>query len=323
MNRREFIAGTGSAAAWPIIGRAQPASIPLVGVLSGTSLSSPFAAFGKGLSEAGYVEGHNVSVVYRWAEGQYERLPNLASELLQQHVAVIVATGGVQSALAAKAATGDILIVFAHGSDPVRFGLVDGLNRPGGNITGVSFFTSSLEGKRLALLHELLPSASTIIFLLNPTTPNAEAQLKDVQEAAGTLHLSVDVLKASSAADLERAFGTIAEHRPGGLLVGSDPFFFSSRRKIVEFAASTAAPAIYEWREFAELGGLASYGTNLGDAYRLAGTYAGKILKGERPADLPVVRSTTFEFVLNFKTAKTLGIDAPVNLVARADEVIE
>ena len=323
MRRREFLAGLGGAMSWPFIGRAQTPSVPVVGVLSGTSLSPPFAAFRKGLSEASYVEDQNVSVLYRWAEGQYERLPNLASELVQQRVAVMVATGGVQSALAAKAATRDIPIVFANGSDPVRFGLVDSLNRPGGNITGVSFFTSSLEGKRLGLLHELLPSASAITFLVNPTTPNAEAQLNDVQEAARTLHLNLNVLKASSEADLDRAFAAIRERMPGGLLVGSDPFFFSSRRKIVEFAARTSVPAIYEWREFADLGGLASYGTNLGDAYRLAGLYAGKVLKGERPTDLPVLRSTTFEFVLNFKTATALGIDVPVNLAARADEVIE
>jgi putative tryptophan/tyrosine transport system substrate-binding protein len=324
MKRRAFIAALGGAATWPLVARGQQSgALPLVGVLSGTTVSPPFAAFGKGLQEVGYVEDQNVSTVHRWAEGRYDHLPMLASDLVQQHVAVIVATGGVQSALAAKAATDSIPIVFANGSDPQRFGLVNSLSHPGGNITGVSFFTSSLEGKRLGLLHELVPSASKITFLVNPTTPNGETQLKDVQEAASTLHLNLNVLTASSEQDLERAFATLGELKPGGLLVGSDPFFFGSRRKIVEFAAHASVPAIYEWREFAEEGGLASYGTNLGDAYRLAGVYAGKILKGERPAELPVLRSTTFEFVLNFKTAKALGIDLPVNLAARADEVIE
>lgn len=323
VTRREFVASLGGAAAWPMTARAQAAVLPLVGVLSGTTVSPPFADFGKGLQEIGYVEDQNVSTIHRWADGRYDDLPILASDLVQRHVAVIVATGGVQSALAAKAATESIPIVFANGSDPVKFGLVDSLSHPGGNITGVSFFTSSLEGKRMGLLHELVPSASEITFLVNPTTPNADAQLKDVYEAASTLHLNIDVLRASSEEQLEQAFATLNEHKPGGLLVGSDPFFFSARRKIVEFVSHSSVPAIYEWREFVEVGGLASYGTNLGDAYRLAGLYAGKILKGERPAELPVVRSTTFEFVLNFKTAKALGIDVPVNLAARADEVIE
>jgi putative tryptophan/tyrosine transport system substrate-binding protein len=323
MRRRTFIAALGGAAAWPLVARAQPTPIPLLGVLSGTAMSPPFAAFPKGLAESGYVENQNVGLIYRWAEGRYDRLPTFATELVQQHVSVIVATGGVQSALAAKAATASIPIVFANGSDPVRFGLVDSLNRPGRNLTGISFFTSSLEGKRLGLLHELVPSASEITFLVNPTTPNADAQLEDVQEAARALGLHLDILRASNEGDVKRAFAALREQKPGGVLVGSDPFFFSSRREIVDFAAQALVPAIYEWREFAEEGGLASYGTNLGDAYRLAGMYAGKILKGERPTDLPVLRSTTFELLINLKTAKALSLEIPPTLLARADEVIE
>ncbi|PWT81173.1 MAG: ABC transporter substrate-binding protein [Acidobacteria bacterium] len=322
MKRRAFMAALGGAAAWPLVARAQT-SMPVIGVISGGTVSPPFSAFWQGLSEVGFVEKQNISIIHRWAEGRYQELPALAADLVKQQVAVIVAVGSIQSALAAKAVTSSIPIVFANGSDPLAFGLVASLNRPGGNITGISFFTATLEGKRLGLLHELVPGAAALAFQINPANPNAAAQLKDVQQAAQTLGRRVDIFEASNERDFEPTFAKMANQRVGGVLVGSDPYVFGLRRQVVALAARFGLPAIYEWREFVEAGGLASYGTKLADAYRLTGGYAGKILKGEKPADLPVVQSTKFEFLINLRAAKALGLDVPPSLSARADEVIE
>ncbi len=323
MKRRRFIAIIGSAAAWSLTARSQNA-MPVIGLLSsGAQFSSPLIAFLEGLNETGYIDGQNVLLEARFADGHYDRLPALAAELVRRRVAVLVATGGVQAALAAKAATHAIPIVFANGSDPVKFGLVASLNRPGGNITGVSFFTADLETKRFGLLHELMPAAGKIAFLVNPTNPNAEGQLKDIQDAARALGLQIHILKASSEPDFEVAFEILVQSHAAALQVGSDPFFFNSRQILVALAARHAVPAIYEWREFAQVGGLVSYGTSLTDASRQAGIYAGRVLKGAQPAELPVLQPTKFELVINLKTAKTLGLDIPPTLLARADEVIE
>jgi putative ABC transport system substrate-binding protein len=297
----------------------------LVGFInSGTAATSPTAAgFRQGLGETGYVEGRNVMVEYRFAEGHYDRLPGLVAELASRKVAVLVATGGVHTALAAKPASAAIPVVFANGSDPMRFGLVETLNRPGGNVTGVSFFSASLETKRLGLLSQLIPAARSFGVLINPTNANADTQLKDVEEGGQALGRPITIVKATDESEIEAAFGALAQRKPGALLVAADPFFFGRREKIVALAAHYKLPAIYEWREYAEAGGLASYGTNLTDAYRFAGIYAGRILKGEKPADLPVIRSSKFEFIINLKTARALGIDVPLGLSAGADEVIE
>jgi putative ABC transport system substrate-binding protein len=326
MRRREFITLLGGAAVgWPLAARAlQP--MPVVGYFSAGSpeTSEHFvAAFRQGLKETGYAEGQNVSIEYRWAEGQYDRLPALAAELVRHQVALIIASGPPASTLAAKAATTTIPIVFSTGGDPTALGLVASLNRPGGNITGVSLFNVALVAKQLQLASELVPNAGVIAALVNPDNPNTETEVRELETAARALRLQVHVLRARAEKDFNSAFATIVERRAGAVIVSYDSFFLSRRDQLVTLAARHSLPAIYHWREFAESGGLISYGTNLVDAYRQMGIYTGRILKGTKPADLPILQPTKFELVINLKTPKALGLTVPPSLLARADEVIE
>jgi putative ABC transport system substrate-binding protein len=324
LRRREFVALLGGAMAWPLATRAQQPVAPVIGFLDGQSSDKHLMmAFRQALKDAGYVEGRNVAIEYRSANGHTDRLLTLAGDLVDRSVAVIVATGGTAAANAAYAATTRIPIVFASGVDPVSSGLVISLNRPGGNATGVYVFQQVLEGKRLGLLRELVPAAGLIAVLLNPTNANFQTQLGGVQEAARVAGKQLSILSASTERDIDTAFATAAESRAGAMLVGSDPFFDSRIDHIVALAARHAIPAIYEGRDFVMAGGLASYGTSLADAYREVGIYTGRILKGEKPTDLPVVQPTKFEFVINLKNAKALGLYVAPGLSARADEIIE
>jgi putative tryptophan/tyrosine transport system substrate-binding protein len=325
MRRRDFIGALGSAAAvWPLAAWAQQSVIPVVGFLSGRSPAESagvVAAFRKGLAEAGYAERQNVTIDFRWAEGQFDRLPTLAGELVQRPVTVIAAMG--ESGFAAKAETTSIPIVFGSGGDPVETGLVASLNRPGGNVTGVTFLTATLGAKRLGLLRELVPGAEIIALLVNSNTSVGKVQIRDVQEAARTLGQRLVVLDGSSDAKIEAAFAALTPQHVTALLVGADPFFDTRRERLVALASQHRMPAVYQFREYAVAGGLMSYGTSITDMYRLVGVYVGRILKGEKPADLPVMQVTKFELVINLKTAKALGLKISDNLLSLADEVIE
>jgi putative tryptophan/tyrosine transport system substrate-binding protein len=327
IGRRQFISVLGGAAlARPLAAHGQQPAIPAIGFLNSLSpapMARPLAAFLEGLKENGFVENQNVAIDYRWAEGQYDRLPALAAELVRRRVTVIAAIGGDPAALAAKAATSTIPIVFLVGRDPVTLGLVSSLNRPGGNATGVNLFITEMEAKRIGLLHEMVPAATTLGILMNPKTADAEAELIEVQAAGRALHQRIDVVNASNETEIDAAFMAFAQSKIGAILVAADPFFNNRRDLIVALAARHAIPAVYPLRDFADSGGLISYGTSLTDAYRQAAIDVGRILKGDNAADIPVVQPTKFEMVINLKTAKTLGLTVPNALLATADEVIE
>ena len=329
MKRREFIMLVGGAAAssaWPFAARAQQSAMPVIGFLHSGSpgpLTAQVAAFNQGLMETGYVDGQNVAIEYRWAEGHYDRLPTLASDLVGRKVSILAPAGGIPPALAAKAATTTIPIVFLMGSDPLQAGVVTSLNRPEGNVTGVSFLINSMGTKRLELLSQMAPKASTIGILVNPTNPDAEIETRDAQIAAQALGRKLLVVKASTENDFEAAFATLVAQGAGAFTIGGDPFFDSQRERIIALAARHRMPAIYLLRIYPMAGGLMSYGTSLSDAYRQQGVYVGRILKGIKPADLPVIQPTKFEFVLNLKIAKALGLEVPPSLLTIADDVIE
>ena len=331
MNRREFITLIGGAAAapsmfWPRLASAEQATMPVIGFLSSRSpaeSSHLVAAFRAGLQAGGYVEGQNVAIEYRWAEGQYDRLPALAVDLVRRGVAVLATTGGEPSALAAKAATSTIPIVFTVGGDPVKIGLVASLNRPGGNATGVSLLTTVPEAKRLGLLHELVPNAALIGVLINPNYQGAEAQSREVQDAARAIDRPIEIAMAGNDRQLEAAFGTLVQQHADALLVGADPFFGTRRDRIIALAAQFKLPAMYQFRDYPVAGGLMSYGINITDGYRQVGVYTGQVLKGAKPADLPIHQSMKFEFIINLNSAKALGLQIPDKLIALADEVIE
>jgi len=326
IGRREFVAALGSAAAWPLAARAQQPARPVVGFVNAASpqgYARQLAAFLKALSEAGYVDGHNVVIEYLWAEGRNDRLPTMVADLIHSKVAVIVATS-TPAALAAKAATTTIPIVFETGADPVRIGLVASLNRPGGNVTGVTQLTEEVAPKLLEMLHELIPAAHVMALLVNPADPAlAETTARELLASAHTLGLELHVLNASGERDFEAVFAKLIELRAGALVIGGEPLFTSHSEQLAVLAARHGIPAVYKGREFAAAGGLMSYGSDIADAYRLAGSYTGRILKGDKPADLPVQEATKVELYINLKTAKALGITFPLTLLGRADEVIE
>jgi putative tryptophan/tyrosine transport system substrate-binding protein len=327
LNRREFITLlVGAAAAWPLAARAQQPAMPVIGFLSGRSqeeAAGDTAAFRRGLSEMGFVEGRNLAIEYRWAEGRNEQLPELAADLVRRHVAVIAAVGGNNSAFAAKAATTTIPIVFTSAADPVKVGLVISINRPGGNVTGVSWFAGELGPKRLGLLHELVPNIMVTALVVNPNSPELRSQSEHAQKAARALGWELHVINARSEREIDAAFDTAVLQRAGAVIVSADPFFLSRRNQFVALAAHYAVPTIYVNRAFVAAGGLISYGNSVSDAYRRAGLHTGRLLKGATPADLPIDQATRFELVVNLKTAKALGLDVPPSLLATADEVIE
>jgi putative ABC transport system substrate-binding protein len=326
MKRREFITLLGGAAAWPLAARAQQPAMPVIGFLNSASpegYAPMIAAFRQGLSETGYVEGQNVAIEYRLANNEIDRLPELAADLVRRRVAVIAATGGTAVPLAAKAATTTIPIVFGVGGDPVKFGFVTSFNRPGGNVTGISFMSDELVPKRVGLLHELVPGAVRFAVLVNPTIPNTETLTRGSQAAASAIGRQIEVLTASTNRDIDLAFASLVEKQADALLVAPGVLFANRRVQLTTLAARHAVPAIYFDRQFAEAGGLMSYGANISDVMRQLGIYTGRVLRGEKPADMPVMQPTKFDLVINLTTAKALGLDVPPTLLARADEVLE
>jgi ABC-type uncharacterized transport system substrate-binding protein len=326
MRRRDFIKGIAISTTWPLAAQAQQPAMPVIGFLSARSpaeAASVLAAFRQGLGETGYFEGKNVTIEYRWAEGQYARLPALAAELVSHQVKVIAATGGEPSPLAAKAATDTIPIVFTIGGDPVGSGLVASLNKPGANVTGVTFIFTELAAKRLELLRQLIPNASTIAMLVNPNFQPTAGEVSDMQAAAGSLRLKINVLNASTEQEIDAAFTTIIQQKVDALIFGTDPFLLGQRDQLVRLAARYTVPTFFVSREFVDAGGLMSYGPNIANGYRQAGIYTGRILSGANPSELPVLQPTSFPLFINLKTAKALGLTIPTNLLAIADEVIE
>jgi putative ABC transport system substrate-binding protein len=326
VRRREFITLLGGAAAWPLAARAQQ-SMPVIGFLDARSpdaMADRLRGFRQGLGESGYVEGDNVTILYRSGENKVDRPPELAAELVRRRITVIIGSGGISAIMAAKAATATIPVVFIVSEDPVRLGLVKSLARPGGNLTGINFYNSELVAKQLELLRELVPQAVSVAVFVNPASSNTlEATLRDIEPAARAMGLQIKLLRASTSREIDAAFAALARERPDALFVGNDAFFNSRRVQLAQLAAHHRLPAIYSGREYSEIGGLISYGTNIGEAYRQVGLYAGRILKGAKPSDLPVVQSSKFELVINHQTARTLGLTVPDKLLVAADEVIE